>query len=684
MKNDVDSKPLLPFLAAIATPMLALCVPASAQNVCALSDRVYYDGFDGSQNTLVTTHGLSIPTAHPRLWFDGSRMNRACAWYASNPFTPPTNEDSAGGYGDVALHGMLTNNATGSCTTAINWGLSRLGDVAATGGVACDPCRWTGEQLILVYDWCYNHMTPNQRTTYAAGITTGLQAWSQEPWGGPSMYQSNYYWGYLRNELEWAITAYEMNPTASEALLDGVFTNRLANSFNPSTLAGGGGRGGVAYEGSEYGPVVASYPLIPFTTARLLGRNVYEETAYWRESVYALIHSTTPAPTTVPGVSGTGYTVFPFSDDEGWNDRFQAQTHYFPDFMVATASYWPTDNVGRHARQWANMVGVQPWRHVRAVDVANTPLAFTNIPFDFYASGPRYFYGRNAWGANSTVFQLQLGDADGDRIGHQHGDYGTFQIWRNGRFVSHESAGYAGDSSTNVVGYGGTGSVDAALGIAHNTVLVNGQNPGPQYTDGVAVVERLESKPNYAFAVVDLVPPATQMQQWRREFVFVRGLETLVVLDRLQTASAGATKTFINHCETSPTVSGNNSANCVVGSQALVMTTLLPSARTYRVVDEGTQARHQYRIEVDTTPGTSQSYIVNVLQAKDAAAASLTPSAVEDASTITVTLAAGTSITFQKGMTSTGGSVTIGGVATPFRADVQTMSVSGAGPVWAP
>ena len=124
--------------------------------------------------------------------------------------------------------------------------------------------------------------------------------------------------------------------------------------------------------------------------------------------------------------------------------------------------------------------------------MANSPLAFTGLPLDFYAAGPRYFYGRNAWGANSTAFQLQLGDAAESTIGHQHGDYGTFQIWRAGRFVSHETAGYSGDPSTEVVGYAGAGSVDSATGIAHNTVLVNGLNPGPQYADRQASVERLE------------------------------------------------------------------------------------------------------------------------------------------------------------------------------------------------
>ncbi|MCC6764316.1 MAG: hypothetical protein IT293_06605 [Deltaproteobacteria bacterium] len=92
----------------------------------------------------------------------------------------------------------------------------------------------------------------------------------------------------------------------------------------------------------------------------------------------------------------------------------------------------------------------------------------------------------------------------------------------------------------------------------------------------------------------------------------------------------------------------------------------------------------QYRIEVDTTAGTAQSYILTVLQARDAAGAALTPSVVDDGASYTVTLDGTTSITFQKGMTSSGGSIDIGGVVTPLRANVQSMSVTAAGPAWQP
>lgn len=639
---------------------------------------------------LATTHGLTIPTAHPRLWLVGDRLARARAWFQANPFTPPTNEDSAGGWADVALHGLLTNDATGSCTAAIGWALSRLGDVRDTGGVACDPCRWTGEQLILVHDWCHAYLTPAQRAAFRAGLNPGLLAWSQNDWGGPPMYQSNYYWGYLRNELEWAITSYGENTAWAEPMLDRVLTARLAASFDPSTVAGGDSRGGVAYEGSEYGPAMAQYPIIPLTTAGLLGRDLYAETDFWREFVYGVIHATTPAPTVVPGVPGAGYTVFPFSDDEGWHERFQAQTHYFPDFMTAIASWWPDDAVGRHARQWADTVGVTPWRFVQAVDVPNAPLAFTGLPLDHFASGPGFLYGRSRWGEASTAFLLQGEDTNDGTMGHQHGDSGSFHLWRGaaeaggavrGRYLARETVTYERD----VAGYGGAGSVNGALAIGHNSLLVDGVQPGPRYSGGEARVERLESAPGYAYLATSLAPPATALQVWRREFVFVRALETLVILDRLQVASAGATRTFLSHCETAPVLSGR-SATCTVGGSALVTTTLLPGAAqvAYRVVDEGAAPYHQHRLEVDTTPGTAQSYILTVLQARDAGAASLAPSVTDGGTAWTLALDAGTSITFQKGMTSSGGAITQGGVTRAFRAGVQAMSVGPGGPSWGP
>jgi hypothetical protein len=647
-----------------------------------------------------TTHGLTIPPGHPRLWFTPDRLARARTWLQSHPFTPPTNEDTWGGFSETAMYGLLTDNATGACTAAANWVMANYATILpVTGGVACDQCRWNGEQVILVYDWCHDTFTANQRATLMTHINDSLTFWAANDWGGPAMYGNNYFWGYLRNELEWAITSYHENQTVAEALLDDVLTTRLAGNFNPSTLPGGDSRGGVPHEQFGYGATTGDYASIPFTSAQLLGRDVWRETDFWRELVYAYIYGVTPARTIVPGATTFeglthGFTMFPANDDEAWHNRYYVpRSRYFPNYMVAAANAFGASNVGRHARQWlasyvTETTAYLPWRHYQAVDdgVA-TPLAFTSLPLDYYASGPGSLFTRSQWGPGATHIWIQGADTNADRAGHQHADYGTFQIWRSategsslrGRYLSRETVTYA----QNVAGYGGAGSVDGALPIGHNSVLIDGASMGPQYTSGLATVERMESRPEYAYLAVLLTPPGTAAQVWRREFIFVRGLETLLVLDRLQTAGANAAKTFLNHCEVAPSISGP-SATCTLGGSALVMTTLVPPAAqvSYRSVDEGTSIYHQHRIEVDTTPGTAQSYILTVLQAKGAAAASLTPTVAEDGGSFTVTLDGSHSVVFQKGMTSSGGSVTVGTTTTPLRADVQTLTVTDAGPAW--
>jgi hypothetical protein len=171
-----------------------------------------------------------------------------------------------------------------------------------------------------------------------------------------------------------------------------------------------------------------------------------------------------------------------------------------------------------------------------------------------------------------------------------------------------------------------------------------------------------------------------------REFIFVRGLETLVVFDRIQSNAANATKTFLAHCETPWSVSGTT-ATCTDGSQALKLTSLLPANPSLNVIAEhitggsGPDAG-QSRLELNTNPNSAQSYILNVLQAKDSTAASLSPTVVDNGTSYTVTLNANTKIVLNKGMSSSGGSITINGATTNFRSDVQVMDVNEDGPQW--
>jgi hypothetical protein len=537
--------------------------------------------------------------------------------------------------------------------------------------------RWYGEQVILTYDWCHDQMTPSEKTLLLDRWNTYLNNIRQHQWGNAQMYESNYNWGYMRNMIEWGITTYGENSMAETFLSDGLL-NRWQNNFVP--YANTSGKGGVWQEGSNYGPAIAEYTVVPFMSAALNGRNIFNETNYHRENIYYLLHATTPAPTFHRGSGQSFYELFPFADDERASEGgFVARAQGWGNFMVMLADYWRDEAAGQFARRWVNLLNPTRGRHVRMLDRGGSERDFAQLSPDYYAPGPAYLYGRNQWGAQSTAWQLQLGLAQDP--GHGHNDMGNWQIWRNGRWLSRESTGY----SDTVAGYAGGGGVDTNNAVAHNVILINGVGGSPNHDQPTTryAMRRLESRPQYAYAAVDLTPAySARATRVEREFLFIRSLETMIVFDRL---NAATTKTFLAHFEQNPTVDqANRVVNAVNGTQALRMTTLLPANVTYRVVTEGGSVG-QYRLEADSA-GAGQTYFLNVMQAKGAADPDLGMSIVDNGSSYTVTLThpvQGTvTVTFQKGAATNGGSVAISGQTYQLSSGMQSMTVGPTGPVW--
>jgi hypothetical protein len=158
-----------------------------------------------------------------------------------------------------------------------------------------------------------------------------------------------------------------------------------------------------------------------------------------------------------------------------------------------------------------------------------------------------------------------------------------------------------------------------------------------------------------------------------------------------QDISGGATaakvvKTFLIHFENSPTLVDNNNVDAVNGSQDLHVTTLLPTKTdARRVVNEascsGCDSMGIYRMEEDTS-GAAQSYFLHVLQGREASASNLTASVLDSNPASSTGSGSDVVIVFQKGITSSGGSITIAGSSSQFRSDVQGMTVTDSGPVW--
>jgi hypothetical protein len=621
-----------------------------------------------------------IPKTHPRLWWTPERLARAKAWFARNPFTPSARDEDF--TADLAFSCVLTGDRT-VARRGVDWALSVD---FTTEGTASNQARWSGEGVALVYDWCHDALTEAERETLIDRWNRINESLNAKPWGGPQMPNSNYFWGYLRNTIEWGIATYHENPKA-QALLDHAM-NVQWSAF--SKYAQKELMGGVAQEGSQYGRYMLGYPVVPLSSAGNLGRDLWEETNFFKQALFYMLYVTPPAPT------GSRWEVFPFNNDQFFREGGSAESIYLGSFLAAATDRWKDLPIGRYGRYQLDRIKPKVPRFIAASMQSPEPARLDALALDYYASGIQYLYAKTSWGPEAMVVNLQMGDSVG--VGHSHLDTGSFQIWRGGQWISRESTAYAG----SFVGWSGKGSISPRHSAVHNMVLFNGYGRANAYEVGSAKVTRLESRAHHAYAAVDLtgVYRSTSEHVERdvnpfvkaivREFVFVRPLEALVILDRVESTGADVTKTFVLHSGPVPRIAGM-SAMAEAGKQTMRVDTLVPTTATYRVVAEGGSGQGQNRIEVDTRDA-AQSHMLHVVQAHDLGAAELKATAMETASGWQVRLVhpqKGTAVLgFEKGLASAGGSFGYAAsgepVAKPLGAGVQAMTVTNNGPVWHP
>jgi hypothetical protein len=636
---------------------------------------------------------LTIPKTHPRLWWTPARLARARQWFARGGFRPRSDKAL-----DAAFCYVVTGD-TKYAQPAIDALMRFSIPEERLRQVSVDLYRWN-DWVPVVYDWTYNAMTAEQRKTFLDRYEHYVEVISQKSWGGPAMPASNYYWGYLRNELCWAITTYHESPQAKK-ILDFVLQTRWQKAFVPyaRTIA----QGGLPPEGSQYGRYMLQYPVLPFTSAGLLGRDLFGETRFFKDAVFAMIYTTTPAPTAVKGSAKHYRQVFSFGDDEMDGGYPSAELNWYGDFMYAATQHWGQQPLGQYARHWINQVRPAASPHVLAVDTSGQERDFSKLPVDYYAPGMGFLFTRNRWGPQASSLLLQLSQAP--NLGHLHLDCGTFQMWRNGHWLSKESTGYA-------MKFNGAVARDTRC---HNGLLFGGLGEANAYADGLPQVLRLESGPQHSYAAVDLTrayrahrskhpdrDDNPNVAHVLREFLFIKPLETLVVFDRLEAsgekmAASSVPRTFLLHFPERPQLDGSDRLLAVNGTQALRVLTLLPQGAKREVIDEGdisgkkyAASYYQYRLE-ETHSGTKQSYSLHVLQGRDTTGADITARPREEKDSYIVHLDHPTLghavVVFNRGMTSQGGQFGYSAKETPEKLAplldrVQKLTVTDDGPVW--
>jgi hypothetical protein len=681
---------------------------------------------------------LNIPQTHPRLWFgDPARLAAARTYYATHPVTV-NNALTGDNARHRALRALMSGNAA-ECAAAVSWAMrydfeaaDANGDGTADPGACnlasegryCDRARWEGEQAIMTYDWCHASFSASQRTTFIERWNRYVGALNEGPYNWAQMPANNYSWGYLRNSLLWGIASFGENPRAQE-FIDHALDARYSATFVPWSNTFG--VGGVSGEGSQYGAYPIEYSTVALWSARDFGFDAYQATPHWDHVSYYLAYATSPAPTA--GASGATYELFPFNDDHNFLAGGSAEKSAYADLMGAMILRDPASDRARHARAWLARTGAQPnWWVRAALAGAGGAGDASDLPLDYFAAGYKFLYARSDRGAAATSTLLELGALGAQLRGgleHDGRESGSFQIWRNGRWLSRESVGYRG--SNYVRGWNNGAATSAEHPVAHNTVLFQGNGQIGAFHAQPTML-RLQSAPAFTYAAVDLrssyrshatTVPANQCwlarDDWPfadrivREFLLLRQWSVLLVIDRLRAADdsqqpvyaapcvpvgytpAAATavqKTFLLHYPSAPTVNGRR-VTATSGDQAIDAHLLLPAASTPRIVDErscGGCADGQFRLEIDDA-GAAETFFMHAIHTRDASAPPLTAALTTSGGTWTVLLTRAdgqrATLRFPIGLDVGPASVQFGdGPVEALHDGVQGMQVLPQGPVW--
>jgi len=369
---------------------------------------------------------------------------------------------------------------------------------------------------------------------------------------------------------------------------------------------------------------------------------------------------------------------------------------------------------------------------LQAADPEGSASPYSSLPLDYYATGYQAGIWKKAWDPSSSFVFYQFSKPDDDKI-HMHSDFGNFDIWRNGRYLSRKTISYsdviAGEPNIN----NKANQNDEVSSLQNNvlafTNVALGQGAHPSYTMpsirlGHPVVTRLESNADYGYVASDL----TNVYKWDsghsfhdtgvvssvvREMIYIRSLETLIVFDRVVTANqthggsltaAQVVTSALHHYETAPIQDGGasdfNHWTSTNGTQVLHQTVLIPAGLTAsnaRLIDEAScvdcSTVGQMRLDIDNS-GAATRYHLSVLQARDTSgsnhAVGFTDSNSGDptSGTFTVTITpsgeSATTIVFNKGASSSGGTIGVeGGSTQSLRSDVQGITYTDNGPIWA-
>jgi len=621
----------------------------------------------------------TYPTAHPRIYLGTHKARLQAALAASTQtavrFKTKVDQWVAGSnvYGFSAWNGALLGQLTGNaayCTKSIAVVEAQVvaAEALFTTGqrpeVALNSYLHIGEMigdLALVYDWCFDAVTPAQRTrwiAYANQAVTNVWNPTGATWGGTAQSwngwsvnnpSNNYYYSFLRATMLVGLATKDENPAADDFLAtfrDEKILGQLVPTF-AADLPGGGSREGTGY-GVAMRNLFELYDLWKATT----GEQLATKTKHARESMASFIHQTMP---TLDRIAPTGdhardHTA-PF---------FDYQRHY----LQLLIALYPNDPLSRRAKQLieSSSTPVMSQGFMYAYDFvydnANVSLyALDGLGITHYAPGIGQIYARSGWDRNATWVNLIAGPYTES---HAHQDQGSLMIYKGG-WLAYDA---------NVDSRSGLAQATTAHGLVR---VSSGGQPVRQIGSTQSRVEALTKGAGWSYAATDLTPAYkgnAAIQQVQREMVYLEP-DVVIVFDRV-VSSTGTTQTWQLATPTQPALSGNTATITNAGHQ-LRVTRLAPSAGAMSTYDFRGEADFTGGWRLDETQAGGDQRYLHVMAIDGAVT---TTAAAGDAANpgTTITLADGRTVTVTFHRDSIGGSLTIDGTTTALTAGLSTFS----------
>lgn len=493
----------------------------------------------------------------------------------------------------------------------------------------------------------------------------------------------------------------------------------------------GPAKGGIANEGQNYGHYLWDYV---GTQMRLVmedyGRDLTEETPYWEEAAVGIIYASsnrpmysTQAGTIAGNVTQPWYAAPTYGDTQGpYGSPFVGEYEEGA-YMTLLALKLAGTELGARIRYWlTNTTQLKVIPFIKVLDGSQGAAGtdFSAWPLAYCGTGFGACYVRDSWartGSPSMFFLLaeQIFNPGGN---HPHcADPGTWQAWRGQRWVSKTASAAYSRGMTNLAG---TAATNAAQRFFGNGLTVNdsgdngfcltgngfesGETPNAemtrlQYHEGSAGVsdDFLFAASNLGVHIKPNLTSGAALSTYWRDWVVLPDYSAMCVLDRVVTTSDVNKKSFI-HFPATPTQASNvwTGENNGEFLRAVILADALASHTvTYAVVDEsaftsgsacpGADCDPQQRLQINVT-GSNTSYIPYCVQTYSTGGNTMSASASEDESNITISLSmtgkSNVSIVFAKGATSTGGQVTIGSTTTAFDTTVATVTADRDGVSW--